>query len=193
MALAPEASSRLWQVHATLLRSVANGPGERFVVWTQGCSLGCAGCFNPETHGPGGQARQVGGLVRQVLDIDGIDGVTITGGEPLEQPGPLSEFCGGVRRGSDLGIVLLTGFSRSEIESDADCLAAVQLVDMVVAGRYNARLHLGQGLRGSTNKEYWSVTSRYSSADFESVPETEIVVAPDGTVSITGMHAWQGE
>jgi pyruvate-formate lyase-activating enzyme len=22
----------------------------RYVIWTQGCSLGCPGCFNPETH-----------------------------------------------------------------------------------------------------------------------------------------------
>jgi len=38
------------RVHATEPRSRANGPGARFVVWMQGCTLGCPGCFNPTTH-----------------------------------------------------------------------------------------------------------------------------------------------
>ncbi|MCU0780030.1 MAG: radical SAM protein [Akkermansiaceae bacterium] len=38
------------RLHAFLPRSRANGPGWRSVVWVQGCSLGCPGCFNPQTH-----------------------------------------------------------------------------------------------------------------------------------------------
>ncbi|RME55891.1 MAG: 4Fe-4S cluster-binding domain-containing protein, partial [Deltaproteobacteria bacterium] len=34
--------------------SEVNGPGRRAVVWVQGCSLGCPGCFNPHTHSKGG-------------------------------------------------------------------------------------------------------------------------------------------
>ena len=37
-------------IHAIEPRSRANGPGARFVVWLQGCTLGCPGCFNPATH-----------------------------------------------------------------------------------------------------------------------------------------------
>jgi hypothetical protein len=37
-------------IHGILPASRANGPGERFTVWTQGCSRGCPGCFNPATH-----------------------------------------------------------------------------------------------------------------------------------------------
>jgi len=38
-------------VHSMLPRSTANGPGERAVVWFQGCDLRCSGCWNPRTHG----------------------------------------------------------------------------------------------------------------------------------------------
>lgn len=177
-----------WQVHATLSRSAANGPGTRFVVWTQGCSLGCEGCFNPETHDAGGPSRNVQDVAEEVLRTGGVDGVTVSGGEPLEQPAPLREFCALIRP-SGLGIVVLSGFSRAEIEADPERLASVENADMVVAGRYNPRLHIGTGLRGSSNKEYWAITSRYSADDFSAVPESEIVISADGTVSVTGMHA----
>ncbi|WP_425586158.1 4Fe-4S cluster-binding domain-containing protein [Streptomyces sannanensis] len=62
MALASRSAGAapLWQVHSTLARSAANGPGLRFVVWSQGCSLACAGCFNPETQEPhAASARRV--------------------------------------------------------------------------------------------------------------------------------------
>ncbi|WP_176611397.1 4Fe-4S single cluster domain-containing protein [Actinomadura sp. WMMB 499] len=178
-----------WRVHATLARSAANGPGTRFVVWAQGCTLGCAGCFNPETHGAGGDVRTVGEVAGEVLAASGIDGVTVSGGEPLEQPGALREFCGLVRP-SGLGIVVLTGFARREIEADPELAAAVELADMVIAGRYNERLRLGAGLRGSSNKEYWAITDRYGPDDFAALPDAEVVISADGTIAVTGMHAW---
>ncbi len=180
-----------WRVHATLSRSAANGPGTRFVVWTQGCSLGCEGCFNPETHGAGGTWRTVRDVAGEALGTPDAEGVTVSGGEPLEQPAALREFCDLVRP-SGLGIVVLSGFSRAEIEADPRRLAAVENADMVIAGRYNRRLRLGTGLRGSSNKEYWAITSRYRADDFAAVPESEIVISPDGTLSVTGMHTWGG-
>lgn len=175
-----------WRVHATVSRSLANGPGERFVVWTQGCSLGCEGCFNPETHAEAGPVRAVGDVVAQVLATPGIEGVTVTGGEPLEQPEALALFARDVTR-AGLGVVVLTGFSREEIEASAVRLVAVSDVDMVVAGRYNRRLHLGSGLRGSSNKVYWARSSRYEEEMFLELPEAEVFIDPDGTVTLTGM------
>jgi len=176
-----------WRVHATVPRSLANGPGERFVVWTQGCSLGCAGCFNPETHAVrGGSVREVAEVVAEVLATSGIEGVTVTGGEPLEQPEALALFAREVRR-AGLGVVVLSGFSREEIEASPALSAAVSDVDMVVAGRYNRRLHLGSGLRGSSNKTYWARTLRYKMEDFEGLPEAEVFIDPEGTVTLTGM------
>jgi pyruvate-formate lyase-activating enzyme len=42
----------LLNLHALWPRSRANGPGVRMVLWLQGCTLGCPGCFNPATHAP---------------------------------------------------------------------------------------------------------------------------------------------
>jgi hypothetical protein len=37
-------------IHSKLPRSAVNGPGERVVLWLQGCDLRCRGCWNPSSH-----------------------------------------------------------------------------------------------------------------------------------------------
>ncbi len=193
-----------WRLHAVLPRSRANGPGWRYVIWSQGCTLGCPGCFNPETHPRQQQngslvpvpvpatAPEMAGVVadesrRAARDGEPLDGVTLTGGEPLQQPAAVAEFCQLLRASwPGLGIVVLTGFTRREIEHDPAKTRAVAHADMVIAGRYNQRLRLASGLRGSSNKEYWARSARYRSVEFSGVPEVEIVIAPDGTLTLTG-------
>ena len=66
---------------------VLNGEGFRTVIWVSGCSMGCKGCFNPSTHNPYyGQeyTQETENYLLECLSKDYIDGVTITGGNPLE-------------------------------------------------------------------------------------------------------------
>jgi anaerobic ribonucleoside-triphosphate reductase activating protein len=182
------ALSTPWRIHAVLPRSLANGPGARFVIWTQGCTLGCPGCFNPETHQQDGERRTAEELARAVIEHSrGVEDVTITGGEPLEQPVPLAEFCARIKAETGLGIIILTGLTRREIERDQTRHDAITNADMLIAGRYNPRRHLGTGLRGSANKEYWARTTRYTPEDFAGVPDVELILSPDGTQILTGL------
>jgi anaerobic ribonucleoside-triphosphate reductase activating protein len=179
-----------WRIHAVVAASRANGPGMRFTIWSQGCTLGCPGCFNPGTHPSGWPAEDwpVGKLIAAVAaQASRIEGVTLTGGEPLEQPAAVAAFCREIRARTNLGIIILSGFTQSEIEADPARMAAVTDADMIIAGRYNASLHLGTGLRGSSNKEYWARTGRYCARDFAAVPDLEIAVAADGMITVSGM------
>ena len=96
-------------LHGTLPRSRANGPGPRSVVWFQGCTLGCPGCFNPGTH------RREGGYSVPVEELAGqlsagepaITGVTVSGGEPFQQPRALLALVRKLRAGKDLSILSL--------------------------------------------------------------------------------------
>ena len=185
-----------WRLHTVIPRSVANGPGTRYVIWSQGCALGCPGCFNPETHAPGdgGVVRLAGEVAEDVLaDPADLEGVTLTGGEPLEQPAAVAAFCAEVKARSELGVIVLTGFTRREIETEPTRAAAVADADLVIAGRYNERLRLARGLRGSSNKEYWTRTDRYRPSDLSAVPELEITIADDATMTFTGMAAPGGD
>ena len=67
-------------------RTQANGPGLRAAVWVQGCTLGCPGCFNAQTHAH--QARTLVDptqLAGDLLRDPAIEGLSILGGEPFQQ------------------------------------------------------------------------------------------------------------
>jgi anaerobic ribonucleoside-triphosphate reductase activating protein len=172
-----------------MARSRANGPGTRAVIWTQGCDLGCPGCYNPETHsGGGGELREVGELVDwAIAQGAAIDGLTLSGGEPLQQPGPVLALVTAIRDRSDLSIVVFSGYRRAEIERTELGPAILARTDVLIDGRYVAPVHAGVRLRGSNNQRIWCLTDRYTAAEVEATPATEIEIAADGSIRLTGV------
>lgn len=80
------------RIHSIETCGTVDGPGIRFVVFTQGCRLRCLYCHNPDSRDlAGGRAVRVSELIDEILpyraylDASG-GGVTISGGEPLLQP-----------------------------------------------------------------------------------------------------------
>ncbi len=82
------------QIHHFLAVSQANGPGSRAVLWLQGCHLKCPGCINPDTHNPeSGKRINIKDIIKKLSHpMQTIEGVTISGGEPLEQIAPLTKL-----------------------------------------------------------------------------------------------------
>lgn len=177
------------RVHAFMPRSRANGPGVRAVLWLQGCSQGCPGCFNPDTHPhDAGERWAVDELVGRVADLGaGIEGLTVSGGEPLEQPRPLRALLERLRRETSLSVILFTGFTWAEVTAAAEMVDVLPFVDVLVAGRYERARHLARGLRGSENKTTHFLTDRYSEDDLEVVPDAEIAIDPEGHVIVSGI------
>lgn len=178
------------RVHQVVPRSRANGPGARFVIWTQGCSLACPGCFNPNSHAASksGTHVKVIDLVRRIVDVESlIEGITLSGGEPMEQPEAVAELLLAVRRSTDLGVVLFTGFTHAEIIGDPRRSRVLENVDAMVAGRYEASKRVAEGLRGSSNKRVVLLSNRYSALDIEETPTTEIILDEYGNATLTGI------
>ncbi len=176
-------------MHAFLPRSRANGPGWRAVIWTQGCSLHCPGCFNPATHDPtGGRPVRVAALLRRIRRLGHtIEGVTLSGGEPLEQAEAVLALLEGLHRTTSLSALLFTGYTWDELLARPDAGRWLACVDVVIAGRYAARQRLARGLRGSANQTVHLLTDRYLLSDLEAVPEAEVVLAPDGNLVASGI------
>lgn len=171
------------RVHAIERRSRANGPGVRYVVWVQGCTLGCAGCFNPATHPTGGEAIEVERIAREVR-AGGVDGVTVSGGEPFEQPEALLAL---VTALAGTSIIVFSGFTRAEIERQQLGTAILAGIDVLVDGRYVERRRLARGLRGSANQVVHLLSRRHPMADIEATPVAEVVIGPDGEVRVSGV------
>ncbi|GHJ35960.1 4Fe-4S single cluster domain-containing protein [Streptomyces sp. TS71-3] len=169
--------------------SAANGPGTRAVVWVQGCTLGCPGCFNSGTH-PRDAVEDVSAdaLFERIRGLgDRIEGVTISGGEPLQQRAPVLRLLERLRAETTLSTLLFTGYRRTEVDRMAEARALYACVDVLLAGRYERERHLARGLRGSANKTVHFLTDRYSPADLDAVPDAEVVIHPDGHVTFTGI------
>jgi len=170
----------------TLPRSRVNGPGERFVVWVQGCHLACPGCWNPDTWSFAPRTmRAVEDLIEEIVGTDGIDGVTFTGGEPFAQAKQLAHVARAARD-HGLGVVVFTGHELDELTT-GPARELLALVDLLVAGRFvRSRRSLTSPLRGSTNQTLHYLTERYRPAQVENLPPAEIHLRSDGTLELTG-------
>jgi anaerobic ribonucleoside-triphosphate reductase activating protein len=178
------------RVHAVEPRSRANGPGARFVVWFQGCTLGCAGCFNPATHAPGdtgaGTERDVEDLLAELAITADIDGLSLSGGEPMQQlPAAYALLAGA--RALGLSTLVFSGYTRAEIEALPGGPAALAAIDVLVDGRYVSTERLATGLRGSANQSIQLLSDRYTRADVEATPVAEIRIDRSGEVVLTGV------
>ncbi len=169
--------------------SLVNGPGKRAVVWTQGCTLNCPECFNPQTHPVLAEKDwPVDRLVELILSRKNeIEGITISGGEPLQQIKPLMELVRKVKELSDLSILVFSGFTWDEIQRMPGARLLLQYLDVLITGRYLASKRLASGLVGSSNKTFHFLTERYKMANLISVPVAEVILKPNGEIIMSGI------
>lgn len=177
------------RIHHIMPYSRANGPGLRTVIWVQGCTLACPGCFNPLTHpSDAGEIWTVKCLVESLLAREKrIEGITISGGEPLQQPQPLLSLLSSVRRLSMLSIVLFTGYSWYEIQRFPYARRLLSLVDVLISGRYIARLHNAHGMPGSANQQIHFLSPRYTLRDLQTIAQAEILLTSSGDIILSGV------
>jgi anaerobic ribonucleoside-triphosphate reductase activating protein len=169
------------------------GPGRRACLWVQGCSIRCPGCFNPHLWGvAGGRLATVDELTDQVLEVDGIEGITLLGGEPFDQAAPLAEL-GRRVRGHGLSVMTFTGFRLEQLLDGGrgDHLELLAATDLLVDGPFVKDLpDRRRPWVGSTNQRFHFLTSRYRHLEPElaAIPDRlELRLGRDGSVWINGM------
>mgnify|MGYP005846133783 CR=1 FL=1 len=177
------------RVHALLECSTVNGPGARAVIWVQGCSLGCPDCFNPQTHDPlKGFDLYVSELLEWFAKVSRecrIEGLTISGGEPMEQAPAVLELLRSLKAAHPaMTLGLFSGYTERELPESL--WRAIQgHLDFAVLGRYNARRRSSHPLVSSSNQVLRLYTSRYSMADF-AAQSVEVHIDDAGLTQITG-------
>lgn len=168
-------------------RSRVNGPGERFVLWLQGCGLACPGCWNPDTWSFAPRHLVPPATVMEWIGATpDIEGVTFSGGEPFAQAPALLPLARSIRE-RGLSLMIFTGHELSELRGEAH-RALLGLTDIVVTGRYvESQRDLSLRWRGSRNQEVHFLTPRYAPSLLdEPAAAVEIVIESDGSVRLTG-------
>jgi anaerobic ribonucleoside-triphosphate reductase activating protein len=170
----------------------AEGPHRRFALWVQGCTLACPGCCNTELWSKAdARTIEVSALVLAVLAARerwSIEGVTVVGGEPLEQLDGVAAFAEGALALA-LGVIVFTGFTIERARALPGFASLWRSVDTLVDGRFDARARAAETRRfvGSTNQRLVHRTARYADPALWHGPRTaELVVGDDGKHRIVG-------
>lgn len=161
------------------------GPGERYVIWTQGCSIRCKGCWNKEMWDfKKGIFFEVSKLVNDIVHCD-IGGITILGGEPLDQYGEILELVKEMYK-KNISVILYTGYTRKEIEYH-NKKEVLNYIDILISGRYvEEKREINLQWIGSKNQKIEFLTKRYDESLIEDSNYLEIILDEDGGETILG-------
>jgi len=163
----------LLNVADTMPRSRANGPGVRAVIWVQGCTIGCPGCYNAFTH-PHKSVKLMRPveIAKWVATISDIEGITFSGGEPFEQAAAIIATIDEIRLLCDpkFSVFAFSGFEYDSLIESEDPVVQELLkrIDILSAGPYISKLRDTNLLwRGSSNQTLQYLSERYSSREEE--------------------------
>ncbi|WP_107310564.1 4Fe-4S single cluster domain-containing protein [Burkholderia metallica] len=168
------------------------GPGQRIGIWFHGCTIRCPGCISMDTWANAGGETDVGAILSQVQTwLPESTGITISGGEPFDQPDALIALLRGLRQQS-AGDVLV--YSGHPIESVADTLARADgLIDALISDPFDIDAPQTRPLRGSDNQRLHCLTALGHArfAHYEHAPRNgkalDVMFDDDGSVWFAGI------
>ena len=177
------------------------GPGRRIGIWLQGCRIGCNGCLSRDTwDATVNQTLPVARLLdwceRVSIQNAGLpdaappDGITISGGEPFDQPDALAALLDGLhawrnRLKSDLDILCYSGYPYTRLQSQHGSILG--RLDAVIPEPFIDSSPTRQLWRGSDNQTLQLLTERartkyapYVNATGSAQPGKQIQAMLDG-------------
>lgn len=133
--------------------SIVDGPGIRFVIFTQGCKHKCPGCHNSTTHSfSGGAMVDIDDIMKKIIQNPLLDGITLSGGEPFEQPKAAAELAHKAKK-AGLSVMTYTGYNIEDILNDSEKMKLLNETDILVDGKFDIkRKNILLKFRGSDNQ-----------------------------------------
>lgn len=159
---------RFLNLHRVIENTLAEGPGRRFCLWTQGCLLRCPGCCNsamqpifPALMVP---TQELIERLRLTHETHHLEGITFLGGEPFLQAQSLIPVAREARK-LGLTVLVFSGYEREFLETNklpGSC-ELLSLTDVLIDGPYlSACADHARNWVGSTNQRFHYLTSAYS-------------------------------
>ncbi|MBQ6841868.1 MAG: anaerobic ribonucleoside-triphosphate reductase activating protein [Firmicutes bacterium] len=145
------------RIAGTIPESITDGPGFRYVIFTQGCPHHCPGCHNPQTHPfEGGEVADVEKILAEIAEDPLLAGVTLSGGEPFCQAAALLPIARAVKAMGKT-VMAYSGWTYTQLrnlaEKDDAVAELLALCDILVDGPFiEAERDLTLLYRGSRNQ-----------------------------------------
>ena len=168
------------------------GPGRRLGIWFQGCSIRCHGCISADTWATGTSQLELGELLGRMESwVAEAEGITISGGEPFDQPEALKALLCGIRKRTSVDVLVYSGYP---FERLADQLSDFDnLIDALMTDPFVLSASQTLPIRGSDNQRLHRLTDlgRARFADYDDPAHRDhafdVMFEDDGTVWFAGI------
>lgn len=169
------------------------GPGQRIGIWFQGCSIRCPGCISADTWALDMPDTTVEQVVQAVsLWLGQADGITISGGEPFDQPAALAGLLAAIPLAADQDVLVYSGHAFEHIQQHPSLQEG--RIDALISDPFAVHMPQTLPLRGSDNQRLHLLTERGRQrfADFNNPisPDQrslDVMFDDDGTVWMAGI------
>jgi anaerobic ribonucleoside-triphosphate reductase activating protein len=145
------------------------GPGRRIGIWLQGCRIRCRGCISQDTWAvdpaKDTTVARVIAWCRETVARNGgaFDGVTISGGEPFDQPAALAALLDALAQwrsadALDFDVLCYSGYPLRTLEKKHRAILA--RLDALIPEPFDADAPLERLWRGSSNQPLVPLSAR---------------------------------
>ena len=138
--------------------SIVDGPGLRLAIFAQGCPHHCPGCHNPESHDfAGGSDMDTEKIIARMDANPLLDGITLTGGEPFEQP-DACRILADAAHARGLNVWAYSGYTFEQLCAVPEKRRLLEACDVLADGPFLlAERSLDLRFRGSKNQRVLKV------------------------------------
>lgn len=148
---------------------VANGVGVRTSIFVTGCTHNCFNCFNEEyqdfNYGDLWTNKETDKIIEYLKD-DHIKGLSILGGEPMQNSLDLKSILQDIKQCTDKDIWLWSGYTYEDILKDESKREVLEEIDVLIDGRFIEKdKDLTLKFRGSSNQRIINVKKSLKSRD----------------------------
>ena len=129
------------------------GVGKRIGVWFQGCNIKCKGCMSKYTWSFDTKyKRNIEDVIKEILSYPSKK-ITISGGEPFDQPKELEYLLKTLKENNFEDILVYSGYDYEEIKNKYENI--LKYIDILIAGRFIENLESEYIWKGSENQKMY--------------------------------------
>ena len=133
------------------------GPGRRIGIWLQGCSIHCPGCISADTWTTNAGMTLLDNVLAHLAPwLTAAEGITISGGEPFDQPEALIALLAALRARTPVDILVYSGYPAARLA--ALLVKTDGLIDALIADPFDIDAAHTRPLRGSDNQRLHLLT-----------------------------------